>query len=116
MTPKRVLKWILTNGLMAALLWYGFGPDQVDGARYLYTFSLGVVVFMLTVIVLNDELLKTARENPRPVPAWLCISYDLFTIAFLVWMGHWFLGVLIVWEVICLANVYNLETKEGAPA
>ena len=44
----------------------------------------------------------------------MCVSYDVLSIAFLVWLGHWFLGLLLVWEVLCLAHIFNLPAKEEA--
>ena len=57
MKSIRILRWFLINGVMAVLLWFGFGPDQIDGARYLYTFSLGFTVFIVTTVVFSDDLL-----------------------------------------------------------
>lgn len=101
------------NGAMAALLWFGFGPEQVDGARYLYTFVLCFSAFMVTFLICSSDLLKRVRDRGRPVPGWLSVSYDAACIAFLVWLGHWVLGLLILWEVMCLAHIYDPDEKEG---
>jgi hypothetical protein len=112
----KLLRWAAVNGLMAVLMWFGFGPEQVEGARYVYTFFLCLAVFMTTFCAFHDELKTSVRANGRSVHGLVCYSYDIVSAGFLVWQGHWFLGLLIMWQAMCLASIYGEQktAKEQA--
>ena len=101
---------------MAALMWFGFGPEQVDGARYVFTFFLSLVVFITTIAAFSTEVKAELRLKGRAVHGLLCGGYDVACMTFLVWHGHWILGCLIFWQASCLAHIYQPVAKEGKPA
>lgn len=106
MKMMKAIRWAAANGLMAALMWFGFGPEQVDGARYVYTFFQGFTVLITTFAAFSTDLKTELRSKGRPVHGLFCVAYDVACTGFLVWHGHWVLGMLIMWQVMCLAAIY----------
>ena len=111
MKAKNVIKWLVVNGAMAALMWFGFGPERVDGARYVYTFFLSMAVLLLTITAFSADLKASLREKGRSVHGLVCFGYDLACTAFLVWNGHWVLGCLIMWQASCISAIFAEPKK-----
>lgn len=116
MTPKRIVRWFIVNGLMAVLLWYGFGPDRIDGARYVYTFALCLSTVLIFVAACHKETTEQLRAKGRGVPTWLCVGYDVACMGFLVWHGHWGLGVLVLLHIVFLSAIYATKAEQPTGA
>lgn len=109
----RALRWLGINSLFATLMWFGFGPDRIDGARYVYTFFLCVTVFFAAVAAFNKEVAEAARQKGRPVPAWVDSWYEFSCMAFLVWHGSWGIALIVLFSWMCMTTIYA-ERKAAA--
>lgn len=105
----KAFKWVVINSAFAALAW--FGVHGVTGAGNVFCFLTWLFAIMQCIVVGNKELCAKAKAMGRSVPRWLCVTYDIALLVFLLWHGWWFSAVAVVLMAFSTAAVFDAEKE-----
>ena len=110
----KILRWMLINGVFAWL--------AIEGLVYQNQAAFNVVVFFIWVVVVSITLtwlVSSARDKlfdiEPSVPVELDMLYDLSIVGLLVWYGHYWYGIMYLWQMIILQNFYAEAKKARRP-
>ncbi len=106
----RRLRWTIENLILAACLWFGFGPERMEGARNVAIFYLWLALISSFISYAPDIRAKF-QERGRGVPAALDNLVSTACIFFLAWQGHWVLAVVLL---VIVGNITNLYDREAS--
>lgn len=113
---RRRLSWVLQNGAVVGLAWYGV-VEGVEWAANILRFLIPLVIalYVLLLIGINADaaIKRKAKEAGPSVPGWLNLAYDLALALFLAAHG-WFVyaGLVMVLWALSSALYAPLNTEE----
>ncbi len=108
----RALKWVLMNGVFAALLWAAVAHG-VEGAQNIVVVAVWLLLLM-TPLMWTADMQKTLAERGRAVPAWLDGLFDVALVAVLLWHGWMFTGVAYLLHAWLSHGAWNVALRKPA--
>lgn len=107
------VKWIIQNGLILVLAWYGLHNNVVwcwNITKFLIWLSLLSWFFLVIARNSEDKVIKGMRDEGNPgVPLWFARLSDIYFMIFLAAYGHFVLALIIVWNCLSGAYFYSKE-------
>lgn len=109
---KRFFWWLFSNAVFCLLLWYGTLGD-VSGAWNVVVFMIWFN-FTISWVALSKKFQDEMRKKGPPAPIWLDGLLDTAITCFLVWQGHWVLGLAYMLHSLLMHSMYA-KIEETAP-
>ncbi len=111
----RLLKYIIGNGVLAAMLWLGTVED-IPGARNIAIF-MAWFMFIVSLGMLSDRtVIKVAPKLINmPVLVWFDVVLDCVLLALMLWHGWWVTSVAFTMHCVLMAFGRN-RAKELSEA
>lgn len=107
---KRILRWTVTNGLIAMCSWAAVIQGSV-GAGRVTCCALWLSVAVAILAASSDEFKAKASAIGRPVPAWLSHGFGMCLAGFFVWHGWWGSALAAVLNEFAESVVYSRLKK-----
>ena len=110
----KTMKWLLTNGTFAALVYAGFVLG-IDGAQNLVKFFIWFILLPLSPFLLTEHVQKLIlKESPWPALAFLSRAMAWVVLGVLVWSGAWITGAAYAATMLCFAFMRETVRKKRA--
>lgn len=107
----RALYWLIFNSILIGLAWLGY-VEGLDGPRRVFGFAVCIIA-LLSLTMLSDQARADMQKRGPRVPFKLTAIVDIALALFLAWFGAYFLAVVVLVYLSCLAFGYHVpSTKE----
>ena len=103
------LVWFAINGLFTVGIYYGF-EKGISGAKNVVLFYAWLNI-ILTMFILNEDVLKQFAKKGRSVSKELNALYDLAVTSAFVWYGSCVLGIFWFIHFIMLEIAWDRAEK-----
>ena len=107
----RLIKYIAFNTGFALFVYYGLfeGVEGAGNAAIFFAWTLGI----LSLFVMNDDVIKKHKEKGFSVPYWVDASFDLgITVAF-VWCGYFWTAGIYFFHLLMIAGLRAKVEEEN---
>lgn len=86
----KFLTYLLLNGIVAALLWFGL-VEGVQGAQNVGIFAIWVMS-ILSLFFGMEDVVKSVSKTGFSAPYWFDVLFDLFIVGLLTWHSCYWSG------------------------
>jgi hypothetical protein len=102
----RFLAWLLSNALLAAVLYFAIGQD-VEGAKRVAVFAIWLEV-IASLFLLSNDVLQSLNKKSRPaVPSWVSMGVNMGVVFVLIWHGWVITGIAYCVHTILVQRRYE---------
>lgn len=115
MNLKKLARWCVENGLVAAGVYYGL-VRGVDGAANVLMFWVWFA-FVMSFFMLSDDVVRELqRKNGSPaVPLWINQVFDFAIVFALAWSAWWWSAAAFAIHSFLVARRYVTLPEKGSP-
>lgn len=107
---KKIIIWVLSNGLLAVALYLGFIKHAIEAERIAYFAAwIAIVCCLLQIPETSQALMKKAG---RSVPVWIDIPFDILVALVFIWHAAWITGAFYFLHMIIQQACWSNALKE----
>lgn len=108
----RFMKYLVLNGIIAALLWLGL-VEGIQGAQNLGIFAIWVLSILSLFFGAEDVAKGVAAKGGFGAPYWFDVLWDLSVLSLLVWHGWYITGGAYVIHMLMISVLRSNVKKIG---